>query len=658
MNQSEFFNHKAIIPDYSLTEPLIWIKQISFWKVLEDEKPIRQILFRKGLNIIATEIAGEGDTEPVGHDVGKTMLMRIIRYCLGEERYADKETHRSVVGQLPNSYVLAHFYVDGNSWCIARPLGIGSSRLDSWCRRVNDIEQLRSKEGAYPYSDFVNELSQVSRNCYADIGLPLADNRKANWKDLLGWLSRDQDCLNLHHGEWRVTESQAGSRVLKKTDAYLVMRMALDILGESEIKRVEEHEALKQKLDKEEKERVKLNVVLEGIRRYSISSCKDRGQKLVNPADDALFGATIINHAQNQIKALQGLKNDDGEKENIQTLEVRRDVLIRQEAQLEERIDQLKALKETQNKTISEMEQQESDTFFASTTKPDFKCEFYPNKETAAERGCPGLDPVTLKAHPDDPDIYRQKEIEQSKSQMREIDHHLKQLKIDCEIILQELNNTKQTILSFRKTQEGITKSIGHWEEIEQQGKRYRKHHSELTQLNISLEGREKKMEDSSKAITAARTESVNKIAVLSQCYEAVVRQILSDEAIAHVRVDNNGIMPIIDNKSPGGTTLKTCSKVLGFDFACLAASLCGLGFLPRLWMHDSPRSADTEDQLYHTVMEVSLWLENFYENKPIPFQQIWTTTSAPPKKLDNDTYVRARLSARSPEGKLLGQSF
>lgn len=132
------------------------------------------------------------------------------------------------------------------------------------------------------------------------------------------------------------------------------------------------------------------------------------------------------------------------------------------------------------------------------------------------------------------------------------------------------------------------------------------------------------------------------------------LQQIVSSEAEASIHIDLNGIHPKVSKKSAGGTTLKTCAKVLAFDFGCLAASLCGLGHLPRLWMHDSPRSADTEDQLYHSVMKVSHWLESFYEDKPIPFRQIWTTTSAPPELLDNNTYVRERLSARTPEGRLL----
>lgn len=79
---------------------------------------------------------------------------------------------------------------------------------------------------------------------------------------------------------------------------------------------------------------------------------------------------------------------------------------------------------------------------------------------------------------------------------------------------------------------------------------------------------------------------------------------------------------------------------------------------MPRFWIHDSPRAADTEDHLYHAIMEIVADFEKLTEpNEPI-FQHIWTTTTPPPKKLDNDTYVRDRLHARSSEGKLLKKNF
>ena len=662
MNQSEMFEREGIVPSYSLTSPLIWIERISLWEALGAEKPIREITFRQGLNIIATEIAQETDTKPVGHDVGKTLLMRIIRYCLGDDHYADEETRNAVGSEFPNGYVLAHIIVDDQSWYVARPLGLGSHRMDSWCFRTSNIERIKNPEETEPYTSFVTELNRVTQRCYADIGLPCADNRPAHWQDLLGWLSRDQECLNRHRAEWRVAEAQSGPRVLKATDAYLVMRMALDILGEEEIQKLGDHDKLQRRFRSDENEYEKLRSSLAGARFSLIETCENQKGALVDPAEDELFGEAVINHAAGQIKSLQRLQSDLAKEFDLTPLERRKGSLTKNQAKLEVEIEQLIADKELIEKTISELEQQENDAFVASFSKPDFACEFYSNQEIAKERGCPGFDKNVLENHPNDPDIRRQLEIQKFRDQLEFIDRQLVILKnekqpidADLEIVTKEMaEKSSQFVLQ----NDGITKCIAHWELIKQQGENYREHSKRMTHLAFSLKDRDRKTDESLKKITEARKESSQKITLLSTCYNAVIQQIVSADTEAAIRVDMTGVHPDIGKKSSSGATLKTCAQVLAFDFGCLAASLCGLGFMPRLWMHDSPRSADTEDQLYHSVMMVSHWLESFYEGRSIPFQQIWTTTSAPPKKLDNDTYVRDRLSARTQDGKLLKRNF
>lgn len=662
MNQPELFDLEQIQPDYSLTEPLIWIERISFWESLGAADHIREIRFRKGLNIIATEIATEADTEPVGHDVGKTLLMRLIRYCLGDDHYADEETRALIGEELINGYVLAHFVVDKKSWYVARPLGIGSTRGDSWCLRTNDIQRIKQPDGTSPYSAFVEELKRVTQSCYADIGLPGADDRLAQWQDVLGWLSRDQECLNRHRAEWRVAEAQSGPRVLKSTDAYLVMRMALDILGDDEIQALADHDQLLQKFRRNERMYESQRLSLDGARQSLIETCDAQDFSLINPAEGAMFGEAVINHATEKIKSLEGLKAELVKKFDLSLLQKKSTALTSQRIALAVKIEDLQPQKELLEKKIMEQEQQEDDAYLANLSKPDFDCEFYPNQETAKERGCPGFNKDVLKDHPDDPNIQRQRWISTSREKLQQIAEMLERLndeksglESELAVVDQEINAKRD---AFSDQKDGITKRIAHWELIKEQGRAYGKHSSQVMTLSLSLTDREQKTDVSLKKVAKARKESAQKIALLSQCYQAVIQQIVSSEAQASIRVDMTGIHPVVSKKSAGGTTLKSCAKVLAFDFGCLAASLCGLGHLPRLWMHDSPRSADTEDQLYHAEMLVSHWLESFYENSSIPFQQIWTTTSAPPQKLDNDTYVRDRLSARTPDGKLLKRNL
>jgi hypothetical protein len=70
-------------------DPVIWVRWIV---IVEQRAPgaeaIREVEFHRGLNIIATAEPAPDVDRPVGHNVGKTRLTRLIRYCLGEQHYA------------------------------------------------------------------------------------------------------------------------------------------------------------------------------------------------------------------------------------------------------------------------------------------------------------------------------------------------------------------------------------------------------------------------------------------------------------------------------------------------------------------------------------------------------------------------------------------
>lgn len=76
----------------------MFLKSLSIWK---NEECIREIPFRKGINLIVDETSASKKTSS-GNSVGKTTVLRLIDYCLdgnGENIYIDPEfkTHNQVV---------------------------------------------------------------------------------------------------------------------------------------------------------------------------------------------------------------------------------------------------------------------------------------------------------------------------------------------------------------------------------------------------------------------------------------------------------------------------------------------------------------------------------------------------------------------------------
>lgn len=72
--------------------------------ILSDDKKIREIIFRKGINLIVDETP-ETDDKATGNNVGKTTVLKLIDFCLGAESkivYIDPESKRDVYGLVKN----------------------------------------------------------------------------------------------------------------------------------------------------------------------------------------------------------------------------------------------------------------------------------------------------------------------------------------------------------------------------------------------------------------------------------------------------------------------------------------------------------------------------------------------------------------------------
>lgn len=49
----------------------------------------------------------DGDKRIIAHSVGKTLLTRLLRYCLGEQHFASEQRTATISNRFPTAYVLA-----------------------------------------------------------------------------------------------------------------------------------------------------------------------------------------------------------------------------------------------------------------------------------------------------------------------------------------------------------------------------------------------------------------------------------------------------------------------------------------------------------------------------------------------------------------------
>lgn len=102
---------------------------------------------------------------------------------------------------------------------------------------------------------------------------------------------------------------------------------------------------------------------------------------------------------------------------------------------------------------------------------------------------------------------------------------------------------------------------------------------------------------------------------------------------------------------------LKRFSLVIADIASMLSAGL--MGYHPGFLLHDSPREADLDRHIYDRYFNAILQITNLLGGaEKAPFQYIVTTTSAPPKNLQESKTVRVKLTGYPPTEMLWRRSL
>ena len=146
-----------IQPESGRSEPRLWIRRLAIWS--EPGVILREVILRPGLNIIwAPDPADRpSDTEEAapGHGSGKTLFCRLLRYCLGEDRFAPSEQREKIVAAFPNGMVGAEIMVDGTQWAVVRPIGTTRKHFAIRDTAVGAVKVDADPTGVVPFLEAV-----------------------------------------------------------------------------------------------------------------------------------------------------------------------------------------------------------------------------------------------------------------------------------------------------------------------------------------------------------------------------------------------------------------------------------------------------------------------------------------------------------------------
>lgn len=624
-------------------EPVVWVRRL----VIVEERtagvtPLREVEFHRGLNIIATEVATESDTEPVGHNVGKTLLTRLIRFCLGEAHFADAATRAAVRQAFPLGYVLAEIVINGECWCVARPIGAESSR-NAWACQGSDWHvMLGESERLLGFDAFREALeTATAHDLLGGISLPSVE-RPIRWLELLAWLSRDQYCRYRHPHEWRSAEADSGTANPAKDDAAFLVRACLGLIDSAEQKIIAERRAAVRQREEAERARHNLDRRLGYVRENLIRSLEMSNDAIPGPA----FGHAARQQAEQRLKRLQGLLDAIVNDPTLSELEQAASAAAAAFGERSGELNQLRARRTEEATRLKQAQTASRGDFYASFADPAAHCPAgsCPMKQSSAS----GEEP------------WREQEIQTLRDQLADRDAEIGKYEIAKQAAERDLDAARkkesEKRIAVLKDRAAIERQIGVLESLVDEGGRFGQWQDDLDRLDAQVATSASRIEQLRDQQRQAQERLADTRRRFGEYFDYVVKALVGDAVRGTLDLTLRGLeLSLDDEASSTGEALSTSSKVLSLDLASLIGSVCGLGVHPRFIVHDSPREADLEPHIYGRLFRLVYRVQRLCGER-VSFQYIVTTTTPPPPELSGAPHVVCSLHRRSEAGLLLGR--
>lgn len=642
-------------PKEGSREPRLWFRRFVIWPE-PGAHPIQDCAFGPGLNIIwspdpADHGAGDGDEPPTGpgHGAGKTLVCRLLRYCLGEPQFASDALRSKMSSAFKNGRVGTEVVVDGKPWAVVRSIGVFGHDV---VLEGATLETAASSETpATGMAPFVEMLAE--RFLTPDVAARVADSPQRAWLLALAWLTRDQEC---HFGkvtDWRVAGGKSGSPAHGQSvgNATNVMRALIGAITPKE------HE-LEGKVEQLQKER---DVAVRGVerRRWLIDSAVEKllralqieGQSL---PEGELLGPFLRRAASSRV-ARAAVVDAKGEMASVPDLEALVDEAENEVARL---TNDITSNEGKANTAAAVTKQIESESPGLSASIDEAQAPICPVCEVPIDRalaeGCKLSQKLPNLASLQERRARNAQDLREQKAEEDAANAAVERLRGELEAAKATRDKARNDLKAARKLRDDRAEA---WYEVRRVGDdldSLEKVFSENAADERKVEQLDQALRELKKDIAAERDQHALVFNRLGSHFDPLVRRLLGHVPTASGKVthDGNGLQLVVDFGGERNTPAIDLVKVLAFDIATLCRSIEGATRLPALLIHDSPRTSDLGLSLYHELFHLMRELEDV---GPAPlFQYIVTTTSRPPDDLVDDERVRLKLKGAPAEARLL----
>lgn len=653
--QAELFPEPAVVvrPSRTRGEPRLWVRRLAIW-----EKPgtvIRDIRLRRGLNIVwspdpgvESAIVGRGDES--GHGAGKTLFCRLLRYCLGEDTFANDDLRRSVAEQIPAGLVGIEVLINGVPWAVLRP--IGTTRRQIVRGNATLEELIDSNDPSTGIQPLLEALDSLVVPGDGELFIPSSRAHSA-WLFALAWLTRDQECRYDHILDWRHARADTRSPVLGTAREQMVVavRSLLGVLDQEEVRLTDERDGLAERRRSRERDLTYYQRRIEQLR-SDLSS-------VLGTQDSAESGGELeLGEWRAQAEARLAREDDsvqvDVQRADLAGARSERDGVLGEVAVIEgdlRRLDGTVALHQEQVRALRGERANLDATEIKARLGPVCPVCNVPIDRALAE-GC-GISGVL----PDATAVAQEKRT--VADQMRDCNTAIAACQTDSATRRRELGQLRQrqTALESRiaaleteidrvsrqnrqrwsgkqRVIESVTELQRTYDDVAQA----RRDSGELTTKDERLRDRQAELRASHQDVLTR----------FDELFGYVCRGVLGNNISASVSLTGLGIQADVQ---VGGLAMESL-KAIAFDLAATLMSIEGRTVVPAFLVHDSPREADLGVSIYHRWFRFIASLEKLTAESP--FQYIITTTSEPPSELRSSGFVIETLHGADPTERLL----
>ena len=639
------------LPDKQRGPPL-WIRRIALWK--DASTLLRDIPLRQGVNIIWSPDLATNAKGATPHGSGKSTFCRLVRYCLGERHFANEDQRPLMQQKLPDGFVGAEVIIDGKCWVVTRPIGMHVPSRTVRAERIEDtLDRLLEA------TDPPTIAATISARFCADYRDQAPDNLNADqvWSVLLAWLSRDQECRLDDVFDWRSKRSGSGSpaQELSLDTKLAVVRLAIGALSAAEVSAAADVRALS-------RDRDRLKETLDHLAWFQRVRFKELCERLSLPKDrdpsDQTVRRELIDKANDALAKASGAKHEKGQSPTPD-LQAKRKRLQRARNEAFEKRATAQAVLEALPAQISAMRAEQGTEQARLEGGVIVRCAICQVRiDEVLAKGCKisreRCDLAAVRARIE----AAQHRVADLARQQAALPTEIEALEPEIARIDQELATIDEEFDRLEKQFSATEGEIGRARELVRETTWYDRQMVERDVEIRRLGEVEGKIEGLREAIKLEQQRVATAIGDLETVFQQLVASLMPKGCSGKIRLDGNGLhTDLLLERGAGLSTAAVDSfKIVAFDLAAMILSVNGKARMPSLLIHDSPREADLDADIYSNLFDFILALEE--KASPPPFQYIITTTTAPSERAQRHDAMRLELSSTPATARLFTVDF